>query len=144
MAPVARAFVRRHDIAARRDHQRQRNRPGADQFAGQFAVAGDMRQIWLTIRDVRTWPDYGRVEQYLRSISIVDDLFVRSWSPEGELLLRIDSRGDEDRLSQLLALGGTLVPWVPNEAGAGLPPRSGQLVFVPQWLDSGAVAPGAP
>ena len=110
----------------------------ADQFAGQFAVSGDMRQIWLTIRNIRTWPDYGRVDEYLRSVSIVNDVFIRSWSTEGELLLRIDSRGDEDRLSQILALGGTLLPWLPGEAEAGLPQPSGALVFVPQWLDDTA------
>jgi hypothetical protein len=111
----------------------------ADQFAAEFTIVGDVRETWITIRNIWTGPDYGRVDQYLRSISMIDDVFVRSWSTNGELLLRVDTRGDASRLRQIFALDGTLVPWVPAGGPTGavpsrIAPVESQLVFVPRWL----------
>jgi hypothetical protein len=70
---------------------------------------------------------------------MIDDVFVRSWSTNGELLLRVDTRGDASRLRQIFALDGTLVPWVPAGGPTGavpsrIAPVESQLVFVPRWL----------
>jgi len=106
----------------------------ADQFAAEFTIAGDTRETWLTIRNIWTWPDYARVDEFLRSVSIVDDVFVRSWSTDGALRLRVDARGDASRLQQILALGGTLVPWNADGSIAPVASDPNELVFVPEWL----------
>jgi hypothetical protein len=118
----------------------------ADQFAAEFTIVGDMRETWITIRNIWTGPDYGRVDQYLRSVSMIEDVFVKSWSTNGELLLRVDTRGDESRLSQILALEGTLVPWVSSGAAPAdvVPPVNNQLVFMPGWLSENPERAEAP
>jgi len=117
----------------------------ADQFASEFTISGDMRETWLTIRNIRTWPDFGRVDEYLRSVSVVDDVFIRSWSTNGELLLRVDARGDQSQLRQILALGGTLIPWAPTGTTLNSVPQDiDQLIFVPEWLSESSEIAEAP
>jgi hypothetical protein len=113
----------------------------ADEFAGQFITVGGASLTRITVRGIESWPDFGRVFDYLQSVSVIDaaSVNVESWS-QGSLLIRLAARGDDAALRQVLELGGVLraVP----EPGAGVAPGAvvpGRLEFVPGWrADSGA------
>jgi hypothetical protein len=97
----------------------------ADEFATEYAVIGGARLTRITIRDIATWPDFGRVLDYLASLSIVESVDVESLA-RGDLLLRLAVRGDDSQLRQYLTLDGVLQsPQRDDRIG---------LVFVPAWL----------
>lgn len=106
----------------------------ADQFAAEYTIVGGTRRTRLTIRGIETWPDYGRVLEYLESLSIVESVDVQSLSPEGELRLSLVARGDDSQLSQVLTLGGVLARPVGNGPDfAAVAGAASELVFVPAW-----------
>ena len=113
----------------------------ADEFAAQFTTVGSARLTWLTVRGIESHADFGRVFEYLQSVSVIDptSVNVESWRA-GSLLIRLAARGDDGRLRQYLELDGVLraVPAM----GVGLPEGAeglGPLEFVPGWHEvSGA------
>ena len=63
----------------------------------------------LTILDVQTAADYGRVMSYLERQSVLESVDVESYG-DGTLRLRVAARGDARVLERVLALGGVLQP----------------------------------
>jgi hypothetical protein len=104
----------------------------ADEFASEFTTVGGATLSRVTIRDVRSWPDLGRVLEYLDSVSIVESVDIDSMQGT-DLLLRIAARGDDSQLARYLTLDGELAE---DETAEG-------LVFVPSWR-AAAIEPGAP
>ena len=113
----------------------------ADQFAAQFITVGGTRLTWITVRGIESWPDFGRVFEYLQSVSVIDStsVNVESWS-QGSLLVRLAARGDDAALRQVLELGGVLRAVAPDRAGVPVGAAgAGRLEFVPGWhADPGA------
>jgi hypothetical protein len=97
----------------------------ADEYASEFTTIGDARLIWITVREIHTWRDH-RVVDYLKSVSSVQSVFVESWLPTGELVLRVTVRGDDSQLDSVLTLGNQLRR-VENTDG---------LVYIPSWAVS--------
>ena len=109
----------------------------ADEFASEGATVGGARLTWVTLREIRSWPDT-RVLDYLDSVSIVESVDIDSVTGN-EYVLRVAARGDDTQLERILALDGVLSRVV-NAPG---------LVYVPAWRASpetlGAPdSPGAP
>ena len=94
----------------------------ADEFASEFTTIGDANLARLTIREVRTWPDFGRVLDYLESVSVIESVDVESITGT-DLVLRVTARGDDSQLIRYLTLDGQLAA---DERADG-------LVFVPAW-----------
>lgn len=94
----------------------------ADELASEDATIGGASLAWVTIREVRSWPDLGRVLEYLDSISIVEAVDIDSIDG-AELVLRVSARGDDSQLSRYLTLDGELVA---DDTADG-------LVFMPSW-----------
>jgi hypothetical protein len=94
----------------------------ADEYASEFTTIGDARLVWITVREIHSWSDY-RVVEYLKSVSSVQSVVPESWSPTGELVLRVTARGDDTQLDNVLTLGNQLRR-VANSDG---------LVYVPTW-----------
>jgi hypothetical protein len=108
----------------------------ADEFAARFITVGDARTTWITVHGIESWPDFGRVVEYLQSVSVIDaaSVNVESWS-QGSLLIRLAARGDDATLRQYLDLDGELrtagAEGSVNAAGSA---PQGRLEFVPGWL----------
>ncbi|HUQ52691.1 MAG TPA: DUF2066 domain-containing protein [Gammaproteobacteria bacterium] len=93
----------------------------ADRYAAELSTVGGASVAQLTVRDVRTPADYGRVMSYLERQSVLESVDVESYG-DGTLSLRVAARGDARVLERVLALGGVLRP-----AGGGGAP--GSLTF---------------
>lgn len=91
----------------------------ADRYAADLATVGDASLTSLTVHNVRSSADYGRVMSYLERQSVLERIDVESFG-DGTLTLRVAARGDALVLGRVLALGGVLRP-----AAIG----SGQLAF---------------
>ena len=107
----------------------------ADGFAAQFTTVGGTRLTRVTIRGIESHADFGRVFEYLQSVSVIDGASVipESWS-QGSLVVGLAARGDDETLRQYLELDGVLraVP----AGGVGVPVDAesmGLLEFVPGW-----------
>jgi hypothetical protein len=112
----------------------------ADEFAAQFITVGGASLTWITVHGIETWPDYGRVFEYLQSVSVIDATSVvpESWS-QGSLLIRLAARGDDSALRQVLALDGVLRAAPSQLTGIPAAEIPGRLEFVPGWrVDPGA------
>jgi hypothetical protein len=97
----------------------------ANLYAADFAVVGGTSTAQITILDVVSLGDYGRVMSYLETLSVLQTVEVESLD-RGVLTLRVAARGDARLLERVLALGGVLNP--PNAVGS--PGTSaGALVF---------------
>lgn len=94
----------------------------ADEYASESSTIGDARLVWITVREIQSWRDH-RVVEYLKSVSSVQSVVVESWSPNGELVLRVTARGDDSQLDSILTLGNQLRR-VENADG---------LVYIPSW-----------
>jgi hypothetical protein len=108
----------------------------ADLFAAEYTIVGGLRQTAITIHGIETWSDYGRVLQYLNSLSIVERVDVDGLSRDGDLVLRLVARGDDGQLRQVLTLGGVLALPLAESSEfpvPPLPPVSGSLEFYPAW-----------
>jgi len=93
----------------------------ADRFAGQFATLGGSGAAAITVLNVRSSADYGRVVSYLEQQSALQSVDVDSFD-NGVLNLRVTARGDARVVERILALGAVLKP-VSGER------PSGALVF---------------
>jgi hypothetical protein len=81
----------------------------ADSYATELSVIGDASSARLTVLDVSTLGDYGRVVSYLETLSVLQSVEVESLE-RGVLTLRVAARGDAQVLERVLALGGVLAP----------------------------------
>jgi hypothetical protein len=96
----------------------------ADMYAAEFSVIGGASAARLTVLDVATLGDYGRVVSYLESLSVLQSVDVESLE-RGVLTLRVAARGDAQVLGRVLALGGVLAP----AGGSASPAPPGGLTF---------------
>jgi hypothetical protein len=92
----------------------------ADRYAADLGTVGGASFTSLTVYNVRSSADYGRVMSYLEKQSVLERVDVESFS-NGTLTLRVAARGDAAVLGRVLALGGVLRP-----ASVGV---SGPLAF---------------
>jgi hypothetical protein len=81
----------------------------ADRYAADLSTTGGSSVAILTVRDVLTPADYGRVMSYLERQSVLESVDVESYG-NGTLSLRVAARGDARVLERVLALGGVLRP----------------------------------
>jgi hypothetical protein len=93
----------------------------ADRYAADLATVGGANVTLLTVLDVLTPADYGRVMSYLERQSVLESVDVESFG-NGRLSLRVAARGDTRVLERVLALGGVLRP-------AGAAGSLGSLTF---------------
>lgn len=81
----------------------------ADRYAAELTTVGGIGLTAITIRNVTTAADYGRVLGYLERQSALQSVDVESYG-NGTLALRVAARGDPQVLGRVLALGGVLRP----------------------------------
>jgi hypothetical protein len=81
----------------------------ADRYAADLATVGGASLTLLTINNVLTPTDYGRVLSYLERQSVLESVDVESLD-NGTLRLRVAARGDARVLERVLSLGGVLRP----------------------------------
>lgn len=102
-------------------------RDGLDAIADLYAVdlgsTGDAATTLISVLDVGSSADYGRVMSYLESLSVLQSVDVESLE-RGVLSLRVDARGGAPVLERVLALGGVLSP-----ATGGATPQGASLAF---------------
>jgi len=109
----------------------------ANQFAAELSTIGGARPFRVTILGIERWADYGRVVDYLDSLSVVESVDIEAMSGNS-LVLRIVARGDNATFRRTLTFDGQLV--APAVSPGSLAPASGEaeLTFVPAWLDRGS------
>jgi uncharacterized protein len=95
----------------------------ADLYAADLSVIGAAATTLISVLDVGSSADYGRVMSYLESLSVLQSVDVDSLE-RGVLSLRINARGGAPVLERVLALGGVLSP-----ATGGAPPSGASLAF---------------
>jgi uncharacterized protein len=88
----------------------------ADLYAAETSTVGGATFARLTVLDIATSADYGRVLSYLETLSVLQTVDVESLE-RGVLNLRVAARGDARVIERVLALGGVLSP-------DGAPPNS--------------------
>jgi hypothetical protein len=81
----------------------------ADRYAADLATVGGPSLTLLTVNNVLTPADYGRVVSYLQRQSVLESVDVESLD-NGTLRLRVAARGDARTLERVLSLGGVLRP----------------------------------
>jgi hypothetical protein len=86
----------------------------ADTYAAEFSTLGRASATSISVIDVRTLDDYGRVMRYMESLSTLESVMPEEFA-DGVLRLRVAARGGEPALRRVLALGESLVP-VPGAA----------------------------
>lgn len=122
----------------------------ADEFAAQYVTIGGASLSWITVHGIASGPDFNRVDEYLRSVSIIDMVDAEVIHADGSVRFRIAARGDSDSLRQTLTLDGRLRPWRDpasdtrsgnfGSAGNGgiggstANGNPGSLDFIPSWL----------
>jgi hypothetical protein len=89
----------------------------ADRYAADLSTIGGASVTSLTIHDVRTPSDYGRVVSYLERQSVLERVDVESYG-DGTLRLRVAARGAPQVLERVLALGGVLRPAAAGSLGS--------------------------
>jgi hypothetical protein len=95
----------------------------ADLYAAELSVIGGARMTRLTVLDVATPAEYGRVMSYLEGLSVLQTVDVESLE-RGVLRLRVAARGDARVLERVLSLGGVL-----SADGTANASADGALVF---------------
>jgi hypothetical protein len=91
----------------------------ADRYAAELSTVGGASVALLTVIDVQTSADYGRIMSYLEQQSVLERVDVESFA-NGTLSLRVAARGDARVLERVLALGGVLRPVVSASAADSL------------------------
>jgi hypothetical protein len=81
----------------------------ADRYAAELRTVGGAAVSAITVRNVTTAADYGRVVGYLERQSALQAVDIESFN-NGTLTLRVTARGDAQVLGRVLALGGVLRP----------------------------------
>lgn len=79
----------------------------ADVYAADLRTVGGTRLARLTVLDVTSLADYGRVMRYLENASLLERVDVEAFE-DGVLSLTISARGDAAVLARVLSLGGVL------------------------------------
>jgi hypothetical protein len=95
----------------------------ADLYAADLSATGPAATTLISVLDVGSPADYGRVMSYLESLSVLQSVDVESLE-SGALNLRVNARGGAQVLERVLALGGVLTP-----ASSGAAPPGGALTF---------------
>lgn len=90
-----------------------------DKFAAQFATVGGAGAAAITVLNVRTSADYGRVVSYLERQSALQSVDVDSFE-NGVLNLRVTARGDARTVERIISLGGVLKPAAGDRSGNAL------------------------
>ena len=103
----------------------------ADIYAADYAVIGGSSTTRITVTDVGSLGDYGRVVSYLETLSVLQSVDIESLDG-GVLTVRVAARGDDQVLERVLTLGGVLRP-----APGGLGAQAGGLVFTVAPRDGG-------
>ncbi len=93
----------------------------ADVYAAEFSTLGGARSTDVTIVGVETLDDYGRVMQYLESLSVLEGVEPAELV-DGSLRVRVAARGGEFALRRVLELGELLQPTVGDELTYTLAP----------------------
>ena len=81
----------------------------ADLYAMDLGVVGAAAATLISVLDVETPADYGRVMSYLESLSVLQSVDVESLE-RGVLSLRVNARGGAPVLERVLAFSGVLTP----------------------------------
>ena len=90
----------------------------ADQLAARYAVAAAASsRLRLEIQGVGSFADYGRLQDYLRGVGVIESLAMRSLRGDS-IVYDLVVRGSADQLRDALALKRLLVPVVPAEGVA--------------------------
>ena len=93
----------------------------ADVYAAEFSTLGSASSTAVTIVGVETLDDYGRVMQYLESLSVLEGVQPEEFV-DGSLRVRVAARGGEFALRRVLELGELLQPAVGVELTYTLAP----------------------
>jgi hypothetical protein len=91
----------------------------ADRYAADLSTIGGASMTVLSVHNVLTPADYGRVVSYLERQSVLERVDVESFG-NGTLNLRVAARGDARVLGRVLALGGVLRPAAQSSSVGGL------------------------
>ncbi len=89
----------------------------ADRYAAELSTVGGLSLSAITVRNVSTSADYGRVLSYLEQQSVLQRVDVESFG-NGILSLRVAARGDARVLERVLGLGSVLRPATSGPAGS--------------------------
>jgi len=81
----------------------------ADLYAGEFSSIGGVLITRITILDVETLEDYGRVMRHLESLSVLSSVDVEAFDGNA-LTLRAGARGGQTVLERVLNLSDVLIP----------------------------------
>ena len=102
----------------------------ADQLAARYAVAAAAsRQLRLEVQGVRSFADYARLQDYLRSVGVIESLSITSLQDEA-ILFDLIVRGGIAQLHDALALKSVLVPIASQSApAAGMSVSPADLVY---------------
>src|SRR5690606_2820938 len=92
----------------------------ANTFAARFAPVGAATPVRLTVLDIESGDDFGRVLAAVRGLSDVRAVSVVS-AAGNTLVLEAATRGGAQQLERVLALTG---PLVPDSGVAGSSPRN--------------------
>ena len=79
----------------------------ADLYAGEFSSIGGALMARITVIDVETLEDYGRVMRYMEELSVLDSVDVEDFSGT-TLTLRVAARGGPAVLERVLTLSDVL------------------------------------
>ena len=90
----------------------------ADLLAEQFAVVGTAGELQVVVSGVSDLGQYAQLLRYLGSLAFIDDTLVRSIE-QGQLTLALQTQASQDKLLELLAVDGLLVPEDPVAARLG-------------------------
>lgn len=96
----------------------------ADLLAAQFAVVGTAGELRVVVTGVNNPRQYAELLRYLGSLAFVDDTLVRSLA-QGRLTLALQTQASQDKLLQLLAVDGLLIPQDPVATRLGQSARQG-------------------
>jgi hypothetical protein len=102
----------------------------ADQLAARYAVAAAASsRLRLEVQGVASFADYGRLQDYLRSVGVIESLSIASLQGDS-ILYEIIVRGGASQLRDALALKSVLVPTAPQSASAaGMSVSGADLVY---------------
>ena len=102
----------------------------ADQLAARYAVAAAAsRRLRLEVQGVSGFASYGRLQDYLRSVGVIESLSISSLQGD-TILYDLIVRGGVSQLRDALALKSVLVPVAPQAApGGGMSAGVADLVY---------------
>ena len=102
----------------------------ADQLAARYAVAAAAsRRLRLEVQGVGSFAGYGRLQDYLRSVGVIESLAISSLQGD-TILYELIVRGGVSQLRDALALKSVLVPVGPQAApGDGMSVSAADLVY---------------